>query len=427
MPYDNQGRWYLSQEANDVLASTRNDEKALIAAFIKSGDLEEGEFLSDLWQHGDDAWEATDWESDSSLQGGTPNFRRYDVLKEYQKKYGTSIPSDIDSRNAFGMGLERESKGNDLKFKNVNSLGIMTMLMGGKDYEVDYAHYNKNLYYRAAIAEMKSDFPDMRADFTSVTQIRKAQAILRKDGFVPDIEWARQHATPYTNGEIEALEDFKKHNLTRHFDKEYKITTYLDPKDSRALSLKLYDARAAGNYTRMEEPAAPEWLNIVGGTAPKEEYDSEGQRIIAEGDIRSLYQRYLGRDYNKLVDTNVDPNDPSKAIDEDAIGKDEIAYWEASALQNNWTYDKIVEMLRTSTEGLQNKDRGRVFYNPNQGKEAAIRAKLVDDPTETNAITPPSLTIRKLKGDVQKPSKQAGHSSNLDGFNVKKPVTGEAL
>ena len=81
---------------------------------------------------------------------------------------------------------------------------------------------------------MKSDFPDMRADFTSVTQIRKAQAILRKDGFVPDIEWARQNAMPYTNGEIEALEDFKKHNLTRHFDKEYKITPYLDPKDSRS-------------------------------------------------------------------------------------------------------------------------------------------------------------------------------------------------
>ena len=415
MPYDNQGRWYLSQEANDVLASRRNDETALIAAFIKSGDLEEGEFLSDLWQHGHDEWEATDWESDSSLQGGTPNFRRYDVLKEYQKKYGTSIPGDIDERNAFGMAMERESKGNDLDFERESSLGIMTQLMGNKDYEVDYAHYNSNLAYRSTVAHMRKEFPDMRADFTSVSQIRKAQAILRGDGYDFDKEWTKQNAMPYTNGEIEALEDFKKHNLTRHFDKEYNITTYLDPKDSRALSIKLYDARAAGNYTRMEEPASPEWLNIVGGTAPQEEYDSEGQRIIAEGDVRALYQRYLGRDYNKVVDKNIDPNDP--AHDPDAIGKDEIAHWEAVALQNDWTYDDVVQQIKTSAEGLKNTDKGRIFYNPNQGKEAQIKSKLVAEPA---AITPPSLTIRKLKGGVQKPS-------NLDGFNVKKPVTGAAL
>ena len=294
----------------------------------------------------------------------------------------------------------------------------MSKMMGDGDYAVDYAHYNNNLAYRSTISEMQAEFTDMRADFTSVRQIRNAQRILRKDGYVVDEEWTRQNAMPYTNGELEALKDFKKHNVTRHFDKEYKITTYLDPKDSRALNLKLYDARKAGNYTRMEEPAAPEWLNIVGGSAPKEEYNNDGQRIIADGDIRALYQRYLGRDYNKVVDKNIDPSDPTH--DPDAIGKDEIAHWEAAAIHNNWTYHDVVQDLKSSAEGLQNKDRGRIFYNPNQGKEAAIRAKLVDDPTETNAITPPSLTIRKLKGGVQKPS-------NLDGFNVKKPVTGAAL
>ena len=420
MPYDPEGRWYLSVEANNILAQSGRDEDKLIAAFIKSGDLKEGQFLRDLWQHGDDEWEATDWESEL----GSDWTARYDVLKEYQEKFQTRIPSDIDTKRASGMGYEREKRGQDLELEGKHPEAIMTMLTKGNDYDIDYAHYNKNLYYRSTIAHMQKDFPDMRANFTTARQIRKAQSILRQEGFEPDIEWAKQNAMPYTDGELEALEDFKKHNLTRHFDKEYRITTWLDPADSRALSIKLYDARKAGNYTRMEEPAAPEWLNIVGGTAPKEEYNSEGQRIIAEGDVRSLYQRYLGRDYNKLVDTNVDPNNPSKTIDEDAIGKDEIAYWEASALQNDWSYDKIVEMLRTSPEGLQNQDRGRVFYNPNQGKEAQIKSKLVAEPA---AITPPSLTIRKLKGGIQKPSKQAGHSSNLDGFNVKKPVTGGTL
>ena len=74
----------------------------------------------------------------------------------------------------------------------------------------------------------------------------------------------------------------------------------------------------------------------------------------------------------------------------------------------------MVQKLSTSAEGLKNIDRCRIFYNPNQGKEAQIKSKLVSEPA---AITPPSLTIRKLKGGVQKPS-------NLDGFNVKTPVSG---
>jgi hypothetical protein len=416
MPYNAEGKWYLSVEANTILQDTEQDEKKLISAFIKSGDLEEGEFLRDLWQHGKDDWETTDWEADSEL--GSNWSKRYSVLQEYSKKYNTRVPGADQ-----GMGMEREIGGQNLDFEDDTPELIMKKLMGerlgGKDYEIDYAHYNSNLAYRSTVAHMRKEFPDMRADFKSPAQIRTAQAILRGDGYDFDKEWVKQNAMPYTNGEIEALEDFKKHNVTRHFDKEYNITTYLDPQDSRALSIKLYDARKAGNYTRMEEPAAPEWLNIVGGTAPKEEYDSEGQRIVADGDVKAMYQRYLGRAFRIDAEDSIYAPEAQKGIKQS-----EIDYWEASALQNNWNYDDLVQQLKTSAEGLKNTDKGRIFYNPNQGKEAQIKSKLVAEPA---AITPPSLTIRQLKGGIQKPSKQAGHSSNLDGFNVKKPVTGEAL
>ena len=418
MPYDPDGKWYLSVEAHEVLQDTEKDEQKLISAFIKSGDLEEGEFLRDLWQHGKDEWETTDWEADSEL--GSNWSKRYDVLQQYSNIFGTQIPMELGPNdkgvdNALGMALERESDGQDLDFEGDSAYTIMSKMMGARDYEIDYAHYNNNLAYRSTVAHMRDQFPDMRADFTTVKQIRKAQSILRRDGYVVDEEWTKQNAMPYTNGEIEALEDFRKHNITRHFDKEYNITTYLNPQDSRSLSIKLYEARAAGNYTRMEEPAAPEWLNIVGGTAPKEEYSREGKRIVADGDVKALYQRYLGRAFRIDAEDTVYLDDAQKGIKQS-----EIDYWEKSASDNNWSYDDLVQTLKASPEGLRNTDKGRVFYNPNQGKESAIRAKLVDDPTETNAITPPSLTIRKLKGGVQKPS-------NLDGFNVKKPVTGDAL
>ena len=403
MPYKD-GKWYLSDSAYKVLMEQDQDEQELIKAFKASGDLtQDSTHLMDLWQHGHDEWEATDWESEP--KGWS---QRYSILQEYAKEHGTALP-----RNDTGLDLQRKNIDSDTFDTNDDKL-LMQKLMGKKDYEVDYAHYNSNLAYRSTVAHMRDEFPDMKANFTSPAQIRKAQEILRGDGYDFDKEWVKQNAMPYTNGEIEALEDFKKHNLTRHFDKEYKITTYLDPSDSRALSLKLYDARKAGNYTRMEEPAAPEWLNIVGGTAPKEEYNADGQRTVASGDVRALYARYLGRDYNDLRDTNIDPKDPKKAVKEGAIGKDEIKYWEDAAAKGNWTYDKLVEELRAQPEGQKNKDRGRLFYNPNHGKEAQIKSKLVAEPL---AITPPSLTIRKLKGGVQKPS-------NLDGFNVKTPVSG---
>ena len=104
-----------------------------------------------------------------------------------------------------------------------------------------------------------------------------------------------------------------------------------------------------------------------------------------------MYTRYLGRDHGKLVDTNIDPTDPSH--DATAIGKDEIAYWEQSALDNQWTYDDLVGQIKGSAEASQNVDRGKLFYNPNAGKESEIRGKLTAEPAPLN---PPNLTIRKV-------------------------------
>ena len=102
----------------------------------------------------------------------------------------------------------------------------------------------------------------------------------------------------YSDDEIEAIEDFKKHNQTRHFDSETNITTYLNPQDSRSLSTKLYEARAAGNYNQLKEPGSPQFINVIAGEVPKAEYTPEGARIVTDNDIRQIYQRYWGRDYN---------------------------------------------------------------------------------------------------------------------------------
>ena len=104
-----------------------------------------------------------------------------------------------------------------------------------------------------------------------------------------------------------------------------------------------------------------------------------------------MYTRYLGRDYSKLVDVNIDPKSPTH--DPTAIGKDEIAYWEQSAKDNNWSYDDLVGHIKGSSEASKNIDRGKLFYNTNAGKEAEIRDKLVAKPDK---IKPPDLTIRKV-------------------------------
>ena len=97
----------------------------------------------------------------------------------------------------------------------------------------------------------------------------------------------------YNDQEVEALEDFKKHNQTRHFDPKTNITTYINPQDSRSLSTKLYEARQAGNYTELKQPGSPQFVNVIAGEVPKAEYTPEGARIVTANDVRQIYQRYL--------------------------------------------------------------------------------------------------------------------------------------
>ena len=419
MPYNKDGRWYLSKEAQTILEDDDAEVSELESVFRKSGDLKAGETIHNLWDQGKDKWEARDAEGLSPVQ-------MFGVLKAYNKRAKADGWKDgVPPQEEWGLGIEREKSAGDLDFEGKDHGDIMEMLLGkhGKhNYDIDYAHYNSNLAYRSTMQRLHTDktlgFTDQRSNFTTRNQILRAQAILREPGYDYDENQVRQNYMPYKDYELEAMEDFKKFNQTRHFDEEYNITTYLDQADSRALDTKLRDARSKGNFRRITEPGQPENLNIVGGSAPKEVYNAQGDRVIADGDVQSLYQRYLGRDYNKLQDKNLDKTD--KDYDPKAIGKDEIAFWEKEAKDNDWTYDEVVGHIQNSDEGLRNSDRGRVFYNPNFDKAAKISAKIAKDPTQTNAITPPTLTIRQLKGGVKKPSA----SSNLDGFNVPIPKSG---
>ena len=426
MPYNKHGQWYLTDEAREILRDDDAETSELEDAFRKSGDLKAGQTIVNLWDQGKDKWEDRDAEGLTSSQ-------IFGVLQEYEKYITTGKGKDWENGVPpagdvggveWGLGIEREKGGNDLEFDNKDPDVIMNMLLGyhKDDYDIDYAHYNSNLAYRSTMARLHTDktlgFTDQRSNFTTRNQILRAQAILREPGYDYDDNWVRQNAMPYKDYELEAMEDFKKFNQTRHFDEEYNITTYLDQADSRALDTKLRDARSKGNFRRITEPGQPENLNIVGGSAPKEVYNAQGDRVIADGDVQSLYQRYLGRDYNKLQDKNLDKT--AKDYNPKAIGKDEIAFWEKEAKDNDWTYDEVAGHIQNSDEGLQNSDKGRLFYNPNFDKAAKISAKIAKDPTQTNAITPPTLTIRQLKGGVKKPSA----SSNLDGFNVPIPKTG---
>ena len=385
MPYDNKGRWIPPQEA-----SAWKGPEELVEQLRLTGELERTEYLEDLFDAGKDKWEYQDWETQLNER------ERFKVLELYKKDYesGRGFADD------WGLQFERESGGRDLRLKGLPAQNQYRMLLGD-GFDIDYAHYNKNLAYRSTVDKLgeKYGFKDLRTPFSTPRQIRAAKAVLESSNYDWDENWVKNNAMVYTDDEIEALEDFKKFNQTRHFDPKTNITTYLESGDSRSLSTKLYEARAAGNYYQLTEPGAPQWLNVVAGEVPKEAYNSEGTRMIADGDVRAMYQRYLGRDYSKVVDKNLDPSDPTKAKDATAIGKDEIAYWESQAKLNGWTYDDISDKIKGSVEAQRNVDKGRLFYNTNAGKEAEIRKKLVAEPGQLN---PPNLTIRQVK--VKRPS-----------------------
>ena len=285
MGYNQHGNWIPPQEA-----TAWEDKDSLEAALKARGDLEAKENLSDLFTSGRDEWESQDWES-----GDLWN-KRFDILKLYRDDY---IKGDGQFEDNWGIQYERESGGNDLDFEDTNAQQAYRMLMGDS-YDVDYAHYNENLAYRSTVDKLGKQygFEDNRTPFSSLRQIRAAKAILEQPGYDWDEAWVKNNAMTYSDDEVEALADFSKHNQTRHFDSKTNITPYLNPQDTRSLSTKLYEARAAGNYNQLKEPGSPQFVNVIAGEVPKAEYTPEGARIVTDNDVRQIYQRYWGRDYN---------------------------------------------------------------------------------------------------------------------------------
>ena len=367
MGYNQHGNWIPPQEA-----SAWEDKDSLEAALKARGDLEAAENLSDLFTSGRDEWESQDWES-----GDLWN-KRFDILKLYRDDY---IRGDGQFPDNWGIQYERESGGSDLDFDDTSAQQAYRMLMGDS-YDVDYAHYNKNLAYRSTVDKLGKQygFEDNRTPFSSLRQIRAAKAILEQPGYDWDEAWVKNNAMTYTDQEVEALADFAKHNQTRHFDPKTNITTYLNPQDNRSLSTKLYEARQAGNYNQLKQPGSPQFVNVIAGEVPKAEYTPEGARIVTDNDVRQIYQRYLGRDYNSS---------------EAGVGIEqwEIDYWKQSIADNNWDYKTFENTIANSPEAKIAGDKGKAYFNPNAGKEAEITGKLTAEPASLN---PPDLTIRKV-------------------------------
>jgi len=369
MGYNQHGNWIPPQEA-----SAWEDKDTLEAALKARGDLEATENLSDLFTSGRDEWESQDWES------GDLWSKRFDILKLYRDDY---IRGDGQFPDNWGIQYERESGGNDLDFDDTSAQQAYRMLMGDS-YDVDYAHYNENLAYRSTVDKLGKQygFEDLRTPFTSLRQIRAAKDILEQPGYDWDEAWVKNNAMTYSDQEVEALADFAKHNQTRHFDSKTNITTYLNPQDTRSLSTKLYEARAAGNYNQLKEPGSPQFINVIAGEVPKAEYTPEGARIVTDNDVRQIYQRYWGRDYNSS---------------EAGVGIEqwEIDHWKDQIAQNNWSYETFEKTIANAPEAKAQgvMDKGKAYFNPNAGKEAEITGKLTAEPAPIN---PPDLTIRKV-------------------------------
>ena len=369
MGYNQHGNWIPPQEA-----SAWEDKDSLEAALKARGDLEAAENLSDLFTSGRDEWESQDWES-----GDLWN-KRFDILKLYRDDY---IRGDGQFPDNWGIQYERESGGSDLDFDDTSAQQAYRMLMGDS-YDVDYAHYNKNLAYRSTVDKLGKQygFEDNRTPFSSLRQIRAAKAILEQPGYDWDEAWVKNNAMTYTDQEVEALADFAKHNQTRHFDPKTNITTYLNPQDNRSLSTKLYEARQAGNYNQLKQPGSPQFVNVIAGEVPKAEYTPEGARIVTDNDVRQIYQRYWGRDYNS--------SEAGKGIEQW-----EIDHWKDQIDQNNWSYETFEQTIANAPEAKAQgvRDKGKAYFNPNAGKEAEITGKLTAEPASLN---PPDLTIRKV-------------------------------
>ena len=377
MPYKN-GKWLPPAEAEAWgLNEDRTSDQQVLQTLIDSGDLQAGQTLKDLFgfSGAKEDWEQKAWETDLNDR------QRAQILRHYAES-GYYIGGDKELHDDWGIQYEREWGSDGLEDESFNDYGQWDKYRAllGAGYDIDYAHYNENLAYRSTVERM--GFKDLRTPFTTPRQIARAEEILREPGYDWDEAWTKTHAMVYSDDEIEAIADFRKHNQTRHFDPKTNITTYLNPQDDRSLSTKLYEARAAGNYNQLKEPGSPQFINVIAGEVPKAEYTPEGARIVTDNDIRQIYQRYWGRDYNS--------SEPGKGIEQW-----EIDHWKDQIAQNNWTYKTFEETIANAPEAKAPgvRDKGKAYFNPNAGKEAEITGKLTAEPAPIN---PPDLTIRKV-------------------------------
>ena len=116
--------------------------------------------------------------------------------------------------------------------------------------------------------------------------------------------------------------------------------------------------------------------------------------MVTDDDVKMIYQRYLGRDYRLDAEDVDHSGDGTKGIKQS-----EIDYSKQSVEDNSWSYNDFENEIKNHPDAAPHMDRGRIFFNPNQGKEAQIRSKLTSEPRE---ITPPNLTIREI-GPVKRP------------------------
>ena len=368
MPYKN-GKWIppAAAEAWGLNDDDTSDEEVL-QTLIQSGDLQAGQTLKDLFGFSGDKeeWETKSWETD--LQ----DWQRAQILRHYAEQ-GYYEGGSRELNQDWGIQYEREW-GDELPDNDYGQWDKYRALLGS-DYDIDYAHYNENLAYRSTVERL--GFKDLRTPFNSARQIAAAEKILRESAYDWDKAWVQNNAMVYSDDEIEALEDFKKHNQTRHWDPDTNITTYLNPQDNRSLSTKLYEARAAGNYSELKQPGSPQFINVIANEVPDPQYTPEGARIVTDLDVRQAYQRYLGRDYNT------------------GIEQWEIDHWLNEVKTQNMSFEEFNNHIANSAEAKLpgNIDKGKAYFNPNANREGEIRNKLTAEPAPIN---PPDLTIRKV-------------------------------
>ena len=387
MPYDSQGRWIPDPDGAKWQDDWETDE---VQEYIR------GQGFSSI----NDMYDTDAWRDMNPRQ-------QVEVLKIYQDKYhGTkhspAWQEDFKNEANWGFDLDRKNW-DDAEPYDEDEYDYQALFNASIGGQIDFANYNNDPLWRATVDDLYAsknfpEFKDYKTSFTNARQLRAAAHT--KSQWVTDSEktaqkeWAKINAMPYTAEEQSAQEDFQKYNPTRFFDKATRTTYFLERGDHREMPIKVEEAKQNGRYSTLMEPKAPQFLNIVKGSAPQEEYHADGTRMVTDDDVKMIYQRYLGRDYRLDAEDVDHSGDGPKGIKQS-----EIDYWKQSVEDNSWSYNDFENEIKNHPDAARHIDRGRIFFNPNEGKEAQIRSKLTAEPKE---ITPPNLTIREI-GPVKRP------------------------